>query len=61
MTAGKDALVAVRGSGVAGVPEGFDVRGEGWMGKALEVEHASTSCWGPSHIRRGLRGPVVWA
>jgi hypothetical protein len=51
----------VRGSGVAGVPEGFDVRGEGWMGKALEVEHASTSCWGPSHIRRGLRGPVVWA
>jgi hypothetical protein len=38
----------VRGGGIAGVPEGFDVRGEGGMGAALEVEHASASDWATS-------------
>ena len=33
--------MAVGGVGVAGVPEGFDEGGEGGMGTALEVEHAS--------------------
>ena len=56
VTVGEDAFVAVGRSGVAGVPEGFDVGGEGGVRGALEVEHASTSCWGPSHIRRGLWG-----
>ena len=45
---GEDALVAVGGVGVAGVPEGLDEGGEGGMGAALEVEHASTSGWGTS-------------
>ncbi len=43
---GQDALVAVRGGWVAGVPEGFDVRAEGGMRAALEVEHASASVLG---------------
>jgi hypothetical protein len=33
----------VSGFGVAGVPERFDEGGQGWMGAALEIEHASTS------------------
>ena len=45
---GEDALVAVGGVGVAGVPEGLDEGCEGGMGGALEVEHASTSVWRPS-------------
>ena len=40
---GEDALAAVRGLRVAGVPEGFDEGGEGGMGAALEIEHASAS------------------
>jgi hypothetical protein len=46
--AGEDALVAVGGLRVAGVPEGFDERGESGMGAALEIEHASASCWSTS-------------
>jgi hypothetical protein len=34
----------VRGFGIAGVPEGFDEGGQGGVGTALEIEHASTSC-----------------
>jgi hypothetical protein len=34
----------VGGLRVAGVPEGFNEGGKGWMGAALEIEHASTSC-----------------
>jgi hypothetical protein len=41
---GEDAFVAVGGQGVAGVPEGLDEGGEGGMGVALEIEHASASC-----------------
>ncbi len=37
MAVGEDALVAVGGCGVAGVPEGFDEGGEGEVGAALEV------------------------
>ena len=44
MAVGEDALVAVGCRfGVAGVPEGLDEGGEGGMGAALEIEHASTS------------------
>jgi hypothetical protein len=42
----------VRGLRVAGVPEGFDEGGEGGMGTALEVEHASTSGERPSDMER---------
>jgi hypothetical protein len=42
---GEDALVAVGGVGVAGVPVGLDEWGEGGMGAALEVEHASAFVW----------------
>jgi hypothetical protein len=51
VTVGEDAFVAVCGFGVTGVPKGFDEGGEGGVGAALEVEHASTSCEEPSDIR----------
>ena len=47
---GEDALVAMRGPGVAGVPEGLDEGSEGGMGAALEIEHASTSRLEPSDM-----------
>lgn len=56
MAVGEDALVAVSGLGVAGVPEGFDKGGESGMGAALEEEHASTSLFEPSDNYSGLRG-----
>ena len=40
---GEDALVAVGGVGVTGVPERSDERGKDGMGAALQIEHASTS------------------
>ncbi len=40
---GEDALVAVGGLGVAGIPEGLDEGGKGGVGASLDVEHGSTS------------------
>ena len=43
LAAGEDALVAVDGVRVAGVPEGFDEGRESGIGDALKIKHASAS------------------
>lgn len=45
---GEDALVAVGGVRVAGVPEAFDEGREGGLRVVLEIEHASASVWSTS-------------
>lgn len=47
------------GAGVAGVPESLDERGQGGIGAALKVEHASASCEETSDGGAAGGGPLA--